>query len=179
MNLNEDEGYSAVSSVAVNVQRNIRLDAAQRIATAALDQAESLGISVNVAVVDRSGTLIVFLRMPEASLHSAETAIDKAYTAASFRFPTSQWPDALAGFPALVQHNILQRPRLVVFGGGIPIELEGELIGAIGVSGGSVEQDESCAAAGTAALHAGVPSRSVTQPGTSRSGTRQQSGENA
>lgn len=151
MKLNEPvAGAGAVA----RLQRNIGRQAAQRIVSAALDEAERLGISVNAAVVDRAGTLMAFLRMPEASLHSAETAMDKAYTAASFRFPTSQWADALAGFPPVVQQNILQRPRLVVFGGGIPIEVEGEVIGAIGVSGGSVEQDEQCAAAGLAALHA-------------------------
>lgn len=161
--MNLDEAHPAMPDRVANLQRNISLGAAQCIAGAALGKAESLGICVNVAVVDRSGTLIVFLRMPEASLHSAETAIDKAYTAASFRFPTSQWPDALASFPAVVQQNILQRPRLVVFGGGIPIELEGEVVGAIGVSGGSIEQDECCAAAGVAVLHAGDPSRSGTR----------------
>jgi len=133
--------------------RSISLAAAQRIANAALDEAVRLGISANAAVVDRAGTLIAFLRMPDASLHSAETAMDKAYTAASFRFPTSGWLDALANFPATVQQNILQRPRLVIFGGGIPIEVDNKVIGAIGVSGGSIEQDERCAAAGVSALN--------------------------
>ncbi|ATE62057.1 GlcG/HbpS family heme-binding protein [Thauera sinica] len=135
-----------------HLQRSIGRHAAQRIAGAALDEAERLGISVNAAVVDRAGTLMAFLRMPDASLHAMETAMDKAYTAASFRFPTARWADALAGFPPVVQQNILQRPRLVVFGGGIPIEVDGQVIGAIGVSGGSVEQDERCAEAGMAAL---------------------------
>ena len=58
----------------------------------------------------------------------------------------------LAGFPEVVRQNILQRPRLVVFGGGIPVELDGEVIGAIGVSGGSVEEDERCAVAGLQAV---------------------------
>ena len=64
------------------------------------------------------------------------------------------WGRALSGYPPLVQHNILQRPRLVVFGGGFPVEVDGEVIGAIGVSGGSVEEDEQCAEAGLAALRA-------------------------
>ncbi len=147
-----NESVDGAGGVA-HLQRNITRHAAQRIASSALDEAERLGIGVNAAVVDRAGTLMAFLRMPEASLHSAETAMDKAYTAASFRFPTSQWADALAGFPPVVQQNILQRPRLVIFGGGIPIEVDGEVIGAVGVSGGSVEQDERCAAAGLSALH--------------------------
>lgn len=135
-------------------QRNISRHAALRLATAALDEAERLGIHVNAAVVDRHGTLMAFLRMPEASLFSSQTAMDKAYSAASARMPTSRWTDALAAYPPLIQHNILQRPRLVVFGGGIPVEVDGEVIGAIGVSGGSVEEDEQCAEAGLAALPA-------------------------
>ena len=136
------------------IQRNISRHAAQRLASAALDEAERLGIHVNAAVVDRHGTLMAFLRMPEASLFSSQTAMDKAYSAASARMPTSQWTDALAPYPPLIQHNILQRPRLVVFGGGFPVEADGEVIGAIGVSGGSVEEDEQCAEAGLAALAA-------------------------
>ena len=90
--------------------------------------------------------------MPGAFLHSVEIAIDKAYTAASFGFATSQWPQILAGDEAL-RLGLPLRPRLVVFGGGLPIvEAGGELIGGIGVSGGSAAQDEACARAGLAAI---------------------------
>lgn len=135
------------SSVSV-LQCNITQRAAQNMAVAVIDEAERIGVNINVAVVDRSGTLMAFLRMSEASLHSMDTAIDKAYTAASFRFPTSQWTEVLAGFSEIVQLGILQRPRLVPFGGGLPIHVDGQVIGAIGVSGGNVEQDEQCATAG-------------------------------
>ena len=118
---------------------------------AAIAHAESLGIRINVAVTDASGTLTGFLRMPSAFLHSIDIAIDKAYTAASFGFPTSQWPEILAGDEAL-RLGIVHRPRLVVFGGGLPVKESGELIGGIGVSGGSAEQDEACARAGLEAL---------------------------
>ena len=134
------------------VQRNLGRHAALGMASAAVDEAERLGVHVNVAVVDRHGTLMAFLRMPDASLISVQTAMDKAYSAASARLATSRWVDVLAGFPEVVRQNILQRPRLVVFGGGIPVELDGEVIGAIGVSGGSVEEDERCAVAGLQAV---------------------------
>ena len=135
------------SSVSIS-QASIAQRTAQNMAVAAIDEAERIGVTINVAVVDRSGTLMAFLRMPEASLHSMDTAIDKAYTAASFRFPTSQWTEILAGFSEIVQRSILLRPRLVVFGGGLPIQVDGQVIGAIGVSGANVEQDEQCAMAG-------------------------------
>jgi uncharacterized protein GlcG (DUF336 family) len=118
---------------------------------AAVAHAAALGIRINVAVTDASGVLAAFLRMPGAFLHSVDIAIDKAYTAASFGFPTSQWMELLAKDEAL-RLGLTQRPRLVVFGGGVPIREAGLLIGGIGVSGGSAEQDEACALAGLKAL---------------------------
>jgi uncharacterized protein GlcG (DUF336 family) len=129
----------------------ITSQAASLACQAAIAHAEALGIRINVAVTDASGTLAAFLRMPHAFLHSIDIAIDKAYTAASFGFPTSQWPQLLAGDEAL-RLGLPLRPRLVVFGGGLPI-VEGDVrIGGIGVSGGSAEQDEACARAGLEAL---------------------------
>ncbi|MEX8520999.1 MAG: heme-binding protein [Leptothrix sp. (in: b-proteobacteria)] len=132
-----------------------RVISAAAVATAtqaALAHAEALGIRINVAVTDASGVLAGFLRMPGAFLHSIDIAIDKAYTAASFGFPTSQWPEILAGDAAL-RLGLPLRPRLVIFGGGLPIVENGQRIGGIGVSGGSAEQDEDCARAGLAALN--------------------------
>jgi uncharacterized protein GlcG (DUF336 family) len=132
-----------------------RLISAAAVATAtqaAVAHAEALGIRINVAVTDASGVLAGFLRMPGAFLHSIDIAIDKAYTAASFGFPTSQWPEILAGDEAL-RLGLPLRPRLVIFGGGLPIVENGQRIGGIGVSGGSAEQDEDCARAGLAALN--------------------------
>jgi len=135
-------------------QRIIGTEAAASAAQAAVAHAQSLGIGINVAVTDRAGVLMAFLRMPGAFLHSIDIAIDKAYTAASFGFPTSQWGALVAG-DELLRIGLNQRPRLVMFGGGLPIVEAGERIGAIGVSGGSAEQDEACAAAGVAALRLG------------------------
>ena len=132
-------------------QRVISADAAAAAVAAAVAHANALGVRINAAVVDGSGTLAAFLRMPGAFLHSVEIAIDKAYTAASFGFPTAQWREILAGDEAL-RLGMPHRPRLVVFGGGLPI-LEGtDLIGGIGVSGASAEQDEACARAGLQAI---------------------------
>ena len=85
-------------------------------------------------------------------MHSVDIAIDKAFTAASFGFPTAGWKDAVAA-DELLRIGLNQRPRLVMFGGGLPIREGGALIGGIGVSGGSAEQDEACARAGLAALN--------------------------
>ena len=139
-------------SLALSVPSSvITASAASLACQAAIAHAEALGIRINVAVTDASGTLAAFLRMPHAFLHSIDIAIDKAYTAASFGFPTSQWPQILASDEAL-RLGLPLRPRLVVFGGGLPIVSSGVRLGGIGVSGGSAEQDEACARAGLQAL---------------------------
>ena len=129
----------------------ITAQAASTACQAAIAHAETLGIRINVAVTDSSGTLAAFLRMPNAFLHSIDIAIDKAYTAASFGFPTSKWGGAI-GDDELLRIGLNQRKRLVLFGGGMPIVADGQRIGGIGVSGGSAEQDEACARAGLNAL---------------------------
>lgn len=126
--------------------------AAQAAVHAAVKHAEQLGVQINVAVVDPSGLLTAFLRMPNAPLHSIDIAMDKAYTVASFGLPTHQWTDALAQHSAAVRDGLLRRPRFVAFGGGLPIAVAGQLIGAIGVSGASEAQDQQCAQAGIDAI---------------------------
>jgi uncharacterized protein GlcG (DUF336 family) len=132
-------------------QRVLTAEAAAVAAAAAVSHAKALGIRVNVALTDSSGVLAAFLRMPGAFIHSVDIAIDKAFTAASFGFPTAGWKDAVAA-DEMLRIGLNQRPRLVMFGGGLPLREGGVLIGGIGVSGGSAEQDEACAAAGIAAL---------------------------
>jgi uncharacterized protein GlcG (DUF336 family) len=132
-------------------QRAITHEATGTALRAAVAHAEALGIRVNVAVTDASGVLAGFLRMPGAFLHSVDIAIDKARTAAGFGFPTSGW-GAVVGDDDMLRLGLAERPGLVMFGGGLPIVEGGERIGGIGVSGGSAEQDEACAAAGLRAL---------------------------
>ncbi|WP_298704001.1 heme-binding protein [uncultured Variovorax sp.] len=134
------------------VQRNIGCEAAAAVAQAAVAAAREQGARINVAVVDRAGLLCAFLRMPDAPLHSIDIAIDKAYTAASFGLATSRWTEVLAEHSAAVRQGLVQRPRFVAFGGGLPIVDNGELTGAVGVSGGSEAQDEEIAKAGLAAI---------------------------
>jgi uncharacterized protein GlcG (DUF336 family) len=136
------------ASVAQSV---ITAEAAAAAVAAAVAHADTLGVRVNAAVVDAGGTLAAFLRMPGAFLHSVDIAIDKAYTAASFGFPTAQW-GAVFGSDELLRIGLSERPRLVVIGGGLPLREAGALIGGIGVSGASAEQDEACALAGLRAI---------------------------
>lgn len=132
-------------------QRIITAEAANTAVLATIAKAGELGIRINVAVTDAAGVLTAFLRMPGAFLHSVDIAIDKAYTAAGFGFATADWGGILKGDEAL-RLGMPVRPRNVVFGGGLPIRENGTLIGGIGVSGGSAEQDSACAHAGLMAL---------------------------
>jgi uncharacterized protein GlcG (DUF336 family) len=130
----------------------VHWEAAAAAVAAAARWAEEAGIKVNVAVVDAGGNLAGFLRMPGAFLHSIDIAIDKAYTAAGFGLPTGAWAEALKAHSPAVRAGIPLRPRMVCFGGGLPLLHEGRLIGGIGVSGGSEQQDEACARAGVTAI---------------------------
>ena len=104
---------------------------------------------------DRSGRLTAFLRHPDAAFHSSDIAVDKAYTAVSFGVPTDKWPEIMSTMSEGVQSGMPLRDRFIAFGGGLPISLDGELIGAVGVSGASEEQDQICAEAALAAASAG------------------------
>ena len=134
----------------------VHWEAAAAAVSAAARWAEEAGIKVNVAVVDAGGNLVAFLRMPGAFLHSIEIAIDKAYTSAGFGLPTAAWTEALATHSPAVRSGIPLRPRMVCFGGGLPLRHDGLLIGGIGVSGGSELEDETCARAGLSAIGLGI-----------------------
>ena len=90
--------------------------------------------------------------MDGAPLLSVDLAQDKAYTAVSFGIATDAWFDFIKDDPPLL-HGIVKTPRLVVFGGGYPLQDGDELIGGIGVSGGHYEQDMKVATAGVDALN--------------------------
>ncbi len=136
--------------VAVN-QPGISWEAASTAVQAAVRFAESKGWKINVAVVDRGGNLVSFLRMPGAFIHSIDIAIDKAYTAASFGFPTKAWMSAI-GHDEGMKFGFSNQPRLIVFGGGLPIRTGDDWIGGIGVSGASESEDEECAREGVKAI---------------------------
>ena len=141
-----------VSTVAVP-QSVVSAEAVSVALEAADAKAAELGVKINVAVADSGGNLSGFLRMPGAFVQSIDIAIDKAYTAAGFGFSTKDWMK-LIGHDDGMKFGFSARPRLVVFGGGLPLRVNGELIGGIGVSGASEEQDEVCARAALDAIGA-------------------------
>jgi uncharacterized protein GlcG (DUF336 family) len=133
------------------IQKVISWEAAHKAIGAAVARAETLGVRINVAVMDSGGNEAAFLRMPGAFLHSIEIARDKARTAAGFGVATGELYGMVSGSPSL-RDGIIARPGLVAFGGGLPIHDGDCLIGGVGVSGGSEEQDVTCAQAALDAL---------------------------
>jgi len=131
----------------------ISWEAAHHAVEAAIQKAISLDVKINVAVSDTSGNLVAFLRMPGAFPQSINIAIDKAYTAAGFGFPTADWMKRVGDNQAM-KLGFAAQPRHIIFGGGLPVRSEGILIGGIGVSGASEEQDTLCAQAGLNAIGA-------------------------
>ncbi|MCU7929862.1 MAG: heme-binding protein [Candidatus Thiodiazotropha sp. (ex Codakia rugifera)] len=139
-----------MSGLTVN-ETSLHWQYAMQAVTAASQHAEGIGVVINVAVVDRGGNLLAFQRQNGAPLHSISIAIDKAYSAVSFGFSTADWLSLIGDQPQL-REGLVQRDRLVIFGGGLPIRVDGELVGAIGVSGASETEDEACARAGIEAI---------------------------
>jgi uncharacterized protein GlcG (DUF336 family) len=126
-------------------QKNISLAMAQTIAQAALAQCESMGFKVSVAVVDRGGQTIVMLRGDGAGLHTPEGAERKAYTARTFSQPSADFVKRLSERPDTVGSR--QYTRVLALGGGLPIKVGNEVVGAVGISG-SPGKDDVCSQAG-------------------------------
>ena len=125
---------------------------AQEAAAASLAECEKGGYNVSVAIADRGGNLKVLLRGDGAGPHTTDSSFRKAYTAASLRRSTLHLAELIAKVPS-IQALRDMNDRILILGGGLPIELEGEVVGGIGVGGApGGHLDEACAAAGLASL---------------------------
>jgi uncharacterized protein GlcG (DUF336 family) len=129
-------------------KQSVSTDLARRMIVAAEEKARELGVPMNIAVVDESGVLKAFSRMDGAALLSVQIAQDKAYTAVGFGMPTHGWHDFIKDDPPLAAGAPAGIDRLVIFGGGYPITIDGAVAGGIGVSGGHYTQDQEVAEAG-------------------------------
>ncbi len=123
----------------------IGLDDAKKAAAAAVEEVKRIGAAPNaIAIVDHGGFLIYFERMDNTQLGSVEIAVDKARSAALFRRPSKIFEDALAGG----RTAILALRGAMPVEGGLPLVLGGKIVGAIGASGGTAQQDGQVAKAG-------------------------------
>jgi uncharacterized protein GlcG (DUF336 family) len=131
-------------------KKSISMALAHRVIEAAEGKAREMGRPMVIAVVDEAGVLKAFSRMDGAALLSVQVAQDKAYTAVGFGMPTDQWYDFIKSDPPLAAGATSGIDRLVIFGGGYPITIGGQVVGAIGVSGGHYTHDMEVAKAGIA-----------------------------
>jgi uncharacterized protein GlcG (DUF336 family) len=130
----------------------ITLEEAQRILAAAEQKAGEMGQPMNIAVMDAGRNLVAFHRMDGAWVASTDIAIDKAFTSAGRGLTTRKIGEMAQPGQPLFGINTTNGGRIVIFAGGIPLERDGEVVGAVGVSGGTVDQDEEVAEAGVAAF---------------------------
>lgn len=126
----------------------IPLDTAKELIEAAEDQAEEVGQPMVVTVANSEGNLIAQHRMDDAWLASVSISRNKAYTAAALDMPTHDLAEASEPGNSLYGLQTTDDNRIVIFGGGYPLEKDGDVVGAIGASGGEVSQDRDVAEAG-------------------------------
>lgn len=136
-----------VSAQAVRTEKNMSLELANQIASATLASCTSNGYNVGVAVVDRMGTLRAFQRSDNAGPHTVGAAQAKAFTSASAKNATTAMLDNVTKNPAAA--TLVYIPGFLIVGGGVPIKVGNEVIGAVGVAGApGGHLDEQCAMAG-------------------------------
>lgn len=130
----------------------LTLSNARTLIAAAEAKAAEIGQPMNIAVVDAGGNLIAHVRMDGAWIGSIDISINKAFTARAFDISTKDLGDNSQPGQQFYGIHASNGGRIMIFAGGIPVKQGGQVVGAIGVSGGSGEQDQSVAEAGAAAL---------------------------
>ena|SRR5947209_20172853 len=125
---------------------------ARRVIAAAEKKAQEIGQPMNIAVADEGGNLISHVRMDGAWMGSIDISINKAFTARAFDISTKDLGNNSQPGQQFYGIQVSNHGRIMIFAGGIPLKLNGKVVGAIGVSGGSGEQDQSVAEAGAAAF---------------------------
>lgn len=119
---------------------------------AAEQKAMQMGVPMDIAIADEGGNLLLFERMDGAKITGIDIAINKAFTAACSRRGTHEYAEmASPGKPAFGIH-VSNQGRFIIFGGGLPITINGQVVGGIGCSSGTAEQDQQVAQAGIDSL---------------------------
>ncbi|MDN3512705.1 MAG: heme-binding protein [Candidatus Jettenia sp. CY-1] len=130
----------------------ITLNDAKRVIAAAEKKAQEIGQPMNIAVADAGGNLVAHVRMDEAWIGSIDISIKKAYTSRAFDIATKDLAPHCQSGGQFFGIHASNDGRIMIFAGGIPLKRNGKIVGAIGVSGGSGEQDHAVAEAGAAAF---------------------------
>ena len=130
----------------------ITLADARRVIAAAEKKAEEIGQPMNIAVVDAGGNLVAQVRMHKAWIGSIDISINKAWTSRAFNIATQDLAEHSQSGGQFFGIHVSNHGRVMIFAGGIPLKHDGEVVGGIGVSGGTGQQDQAVAEAGAAAF---------------------------
>lgn len=130
----------------------VKLDDARRVISAAEKKALEIGQPMNIAVADAGGNLVSHVRMDGAWIGSIDISIKKAFTSRAFDIATKDLAEHSQSGNQFFGIHASNNGRIMIFAGGIPLRRDGKVVGAIGVSGGSGEQDHAVAEAGAAAF---------------------------
>lgn len=130
----------------------VRLEDARRVIAAAEKKSAEIKQPMNIAVVDEGGNLVSHVRMDGAWLGSIDISINKAFTSRAFDISTKDLSTHSQPGGQFYGIHVSNPGRVMIFAGGIPLKRDGRVVGAIGVSGGSGEQDQAVAEAGAAAF---------------------------
>ncbi len=130
----------------------VTLEDARRVMSAAEKKALEIGQPMNIAVVDGGGNLVAHVRMDGAWIGSIDISMKKAYTSRAFDLATKDLAEESQSGRQFFGIHASNNGKIMIFAGGIPLYSEGQVVGAIGVSGGSGEQDHAVAEAGAAAF---------------------------
>jgi uncharacterized protein GlcG (DUF336 family) len=130
----------------------VTLADARKVIAAAEKKAQEMKWPMNIAVVDEGGNLVSHVRMDGAWIGSIDISINKAFTARAFDISTKELAANSQSGDQFFGIHVSNRGRIMIFAGGIPLKRGGKIVGAIGVSGGSGEQDQTVAEAGAAAF---------------------------
>jgi uncharacterized protein GlcG (DUF336 family) len=144
--VDEDRGPTASQAA------GLTLAAARAVIAAVQDAARGMRVAMTCAVVDAGDQLVAFERMDGADLVGVTLARDKAFTALTNRMPTRDLAPLVQPGAEFYGYDSVAGGRTIVFAGGVPLEINGVLVGALGVSGGTAEQDQRAAEVGQRAL---------------------------
>lgn len=133
-------------------QESVSLDNARRIIVAGEDKARAIGQPMNLAVVDAGGNLVAHIRMDSAWIGSIDISINKAFTARALDFATKALAENAQSRGQFFGIHASNAGRVVIFAGGIPLQRGDQIVGAVGVSGGDNQQDQTVAEVAVAAF---------------------------
>ena len=129
----------------------VKLEDARRIISAAEKKATEIGQPMNIAVADEGGNIVAHVRMDNAWIGSIDISMKKAYTSRAFDIETKELAKHSQSGGQFFGIHASNDGRVMIFAGGVPLKRDGKIVGAVGVSGGSGEQDHAVAEAGAAA----------------------------